>query len=133
MAAIVLVTVIVAACIGLAALSQASDARAPVAGIGVLGLAAAGFVGVGFAVGGLVRSSLAAGVTAFLVIATFLIDTLGAALKLPDVILQLSLYKHLGEPMAGTFDPAGLIVSFGLAVGGLAIGTWGLTRRDLGR
>ena len=133
MAAIVVVTVIVAACIGAAALSQASDAGAPVAGIGVLGLAAAAFVGVGFAVGGLVRSSLAAGVTAFLVIATFLIDTLGAALKLPDVVLQLSLYKHLGEPMAGVFDPFGLIVATALAGGGLAIGTWGMTRRDLGR
>lgn len=133
MAAIALVTMIVAACIGVAALSQASDAGAPVAGIGVLGLASAGFVGVGFAVGGLVRSSLAAGVTAFLVIATFLIDTLGAALKLPDLILQLSLYKHLGEPMAGIFEPAGLLASLVLAVGGLAVGTWGLTRRDLGR
>ncbi len=40
---------------------------------------------VGLAVGGLFRPSLAAGVTAFLVIATLLIDTLGAALKLPDV------------------------------------------------
>ena len=40
---------------------------------------------VGLAVGGLVRTSLAAGVTAFLVIATFLIDTLGAALKLPGL------------------------------------------------
>ena len=132
MAAIAVVTAIVAASIGVAAVSQASNASAPVAGIGVLGLAAAGFVGIGFAVGGLVRSSLAAGVTAFLVIATFLIDTLGAALKLPDAILQLSLYKHLGEPMAGIVDPAGLIVSVAFAVGGLAIGTWGLTRRDLG-
>ena len=133
LAAIAIVTLVAGAFIGLAAATQSGDVGAPVAGIGVLGLAAAAFAGVGFAVGGVVRSSLAAGVTAFLVIATFLIDTLGAALKLPDVILQLSLYKHLGEPMAGIFEPAGLIVAVVLAVGGLGIGAWGLTRRDIGR
>ena len=131
--AIGLVTLVVGTFIGLAAATQSGDVGAPVVGILVLGLAASAFAGVGFAAGGLVRSSLAAGVTAFLVIATFLIDTLGAALKLPDAILRLSLYKHLGEPMAGVLDPVGLIAAAVLAVGGLALGTWGLTRRDLGR
>ena len=57
----------------------------------------------------------------------------GAALKLPDAILELSLYKHLGQPMAGIFDPVGLVVAAVMAVGGLAVCTWGLTRRDIGR
>ncbi|MEO8571651.1 MAG: ABC transporter permease subunit [Chloroflexota bacterium] len=133
LAAIGIVTLLVAGFIGVAVATQAGDVVSPVAGIFVLGLAAAGFAGVGLAVGGLVRTSLAAGVTAVLVIATFLIDTLGAALKLPDPILQLSIYKHLGQPMAGTFDPVGIAVSVVLIVGGVALCTFGLTRRDIGR
>jgi ABC-2 type transport system permease protein len=133
LAAIGLVTVIVAALIGIAVVSQAGDLGPPVAGIAVLGLAAAAFAGVGLAVGGLVRTSLAAGVTAFLVITTFLIDTLGAALKLPDPILQLSIYKHLGQPMAGVFDPVGIAAAAVMVVGGLAVCAIGLTRRDIGR
>jgi ABC-2 type transport system permease protein len=133
LAAIAVVTFVVAALIGIAVASQAGDVGAPVAGIAVLGLAAAAFGGVGLAVGGLVRASLAAGVTAFLVIATFLIDTLGAALKLPDAVLQLSIYKHLGQPMAGVFDPVGITISLAMIVGGLTICAIGLTRRDIGR
>ena len=133
LAAIGLVTAVVAALIAVAVASQVGDLGAPIAGIAVLGLAAAGFAGVGLAVGGLIRASLAAGVTAFLVIATFLIDTLGAALRLPDPILQLSLYKHLGQPMAGIFDPVGIVVAATMAVGGVAVCAFGLTRRDIGR
>ncbi|MEA2610821.1 MAG: hypothetical protein QOG32_547, partial [Chloroflexota bacterium] len=99
----------------------------------VLGLVAAAFAAVGLAIGGLVRSSLAAGVTAFLTIATFLIDTLGAALKLPDWVLQLSIYKHLGQPMAGSFEPVGLVVAAVLVVAGVALCAFGLQRRDIGR
>jgi ABC-2 type transport system permease protein len=133
LAAIALMTGIVAAFIGLGVLSQAGEAAAPVGGIAVLGLAAAGFAGVGLAVGGVVRTSLAVGVTAGLVIATFLLDTLGAALKLPDWVLDLSIYKHLGQPMAGIFDPVGIVVAAILTVAGLAICAIGLTRRDIGR
>ena len=61
------------------------------------------------------------------------IDTLGAALKLPDVILDLSLYKHLGQPIAGIFDPVGIVVAVAMVVGGVAVCTFGLTRRDIGR
>lgn len=133
LAAIGVVAVIIGALIGIAVASQAGDVGAPVAGIAVLGLAAAGFAGIGLAVGGLVRASLAAGVTALLVITTFLIDTLGAALKLPDPVLQLSLYKHLGQPMAGSFDPVGIVVAAAMVVGGVAVCAWGMARRDIGR
>ena len=133
LAATGLVTVIVAALIGIAVASQSGDVGPPVAGILVIGLAACAFTGIGLAVGGLVRTSAAAGVTAFLVIATFLLDTLGAALKLPDAVLQLSIFKHLGQPMVGIFDPAGMIAAGVMVVGGLAICTAGLTRRDIGR
>ncbi len=133
LAAIGLMCAAVALLIGLAVASQGGDVVRPVAGIAVLGLAAAGFAGVGLAVGGVVRSSLAAGVTAFLVIATLLIDTLGPALKLPDPILELSIYQHLGQPMTGVFDPVGIAVAAVMVVGGVAICAFGLTRRDIGR
>ena len=131
--AVAVMALIVAALIGLGVASQGGDVVAPVSGILVLGLAAAAFTGVGLAVGGLVNTSLAAGVTAGLVIATFVIDTIGAALKLPDPILQLSIFKHLGQPMAGVFDPVGIVAATALAVGGLAVCVVGLTRRDIGR
>jgi len=99
----------------------------------VLALAVAAFTGVGLAAGGLVRTSLAVGVTGFLVIATMLLDTLGAALKLPDWVLDLSLYRHLGQPMAGVIDPFGIAVATVMVVGGVALCTVGLRRRDIGR
>lgn len=133
MGAIGVVTVVIAVIIGIATATQGGDVVDPVVGIGILGLAAAGFSGIGLAVGGVVRSSLAAGVTGVLIVATLLLDTLGAALKLPEWVLDLSLYKHLGQPMAGIFDPVGLAVAAIMAVGGLAVCTIGLTRRDIGR
>jgi ABC-2 type transport system permease protein len=133
LAAIGVVTAIVAAFIAIGVAAQAGDVASPVGGIAVLGLSAAAFAGVGLAAGGLVRAPLAAGVTAFLVIATFLIDTLGTALKLPDAVLQLSLYKHLGQPMAGVFDPVGIVVASVMVIAGVAVCAFGLTRRDIGR
>lgn len=133
LAALGLVTVIVAIFIGVAVVVQGGQVGPPIAGIGVLGLAAAGFTGIGLAAGGLVRTSLAAGVTAGLVIATMLLDTLGAALKLPEWVLDLSLYQHLGQPMAGIFDPVGIAVAAVMVVGGVAVCAFGLTRRDIGR
>ena len=133
LAAIGVVTVTIAVMIGIAIGSQGRDVVTPVVGVGILGLASAAFASVGLAAGGLFRLSWAAGVTAFLVIATLLIDTLGAALKLPDVILELSLYKHLGQPIAGIFDPVGIVVAVVMVVGGVAICAFGLTRRDIGR
>ena len=133
LAAIGIMTIIVAACIGLTVVAVGGEVVAPVGGIAVLGLVAAAFAAVGLAVGGLVRSSLAAGVTAFLTIATFLIDTLGAALKLPDWVLELSIYKHVGQPMAGSFDPVGVVLAAVLVVAGVAVCAFGLQRRDIGR
>ena len=92
-----------------------------------------GLCGIGLAVGGLVRSSLAAPVAALAVLATFVLDILGPALKLPDAILQLSIYEHLGKPLAGSYDPVGIVIAAVLAVGGLLVGAWGLQRRDIGR
>ncbi len=133
MAAIGIMTVVLMIMVAGAVLTQAGDLVDPVVGSAILGLAAAAFAGVGLAAGGLVRASLAAPVTGFLAIATFVLDTLGPALKLPDPILQLSLFQHLGKPMAGIYDPVGLVAAAVLAAGGLLIGAWGFQRRDLDR
>lgn len=133
MAAIAITTVTLATIVGAAVLTQGGDLATPVAGAAIIGLASAAFAGIGLAVGGVVRASLAAPAAGFAAIATFLLDTLGAALKLPDPVLQLSLFKHLGQPMAGAFDPAGILAAGVLALGGLVVGAWGLQRRDLDR
>jgi len=67
------------------------------------------------------------------VIATFLLDTLGAALRLPDRVLDQSLYRHLGQPMAGHTDPVGVATARVMVIGGLTVCVIGLTRRDVGR
>ncbi len=133
LAAIGIMAAVIATLTGIAVALQGGDVVAPVAGCIVLGLASAAFASIGLAVGGLVRTSLAAGVTALLVIGTFVIDTIGAALKLPGWVLDLSLYRHLGQPLAGTFDPVGLVVAVVIVVGGVAVCTFGMTRRDIGR
>jgi ABC-2 type transport system permease protein len=133
LAAIGVMTLVLAAFVGVGVATQAGDVVPPMLGVGVLGLATAAFAGIGLAVGGVIRASLAAPVAAGLVIATFLLDTLGEALDLPDVVLDLSLYRHLGQPMAGVFDPVGIVVAVVFTVGGLLVGAWGLRRRDLDR
>ena len=132
-AAIAVTTIVLAVMVGLA--TALADGNAVDVGLGaaILGLAAAAFAGVGLAVGGLARSSLAAPVAGLLVLGTFLLETIGAFLDLPDVVLELSLYKHLGQPMAGVFDPVGIMAALVLAAGGLLVGAWGMQRRDVGK
>ena len=131
--AVAIATLTLAVFVGVAVWTQAGALADPVAGTAIIGLAAAGFTGIGLAVGGVVRSSLAAPAAGFAAIATFVLDTLGAALKLPDPVLQLSIFKHLGQPMAGVYDAAGIVAALVLAIGGLLVGAWGLQRRDLDR
>lgn len=133
LAAIGLATVVLGAIVAVAVASQGGSIAEPIAGIGVLGLAAAAFAGIGLAVGGLVRASWAAPAVGYVVLATFLLDTLGAALDLPEFVLDLSLYRHLGQPIAGVFEPVGMIAAAILAFGGLVLGAIGLQRRDLDR
>ena len=53
------------------------------------------------------------------------------ALQLPDWVHRLALTAHLGQPMVGTWDAAGVLACLVLAVGGLLLGAEGLARRDL--
>ena len=81
----------------------------------------------GVAVGGLWRTSLAAEITALVVVATYLIDLLAPAFKLPDWVHQLALTAHFGQPMVGVWDASGILACAAIAVGGLLIGAWGST------
>lgn len=101
------------------------------AGSAALGIYALAVVGVGVAVGGLWRTSLAAEIAAMLVTATFLVDLLAPPLKLPEWFHRLALTANMGQPMVGAWDPSGIIACLVLAVGGVALGAWRMTRRDV--
>jgi ABC-2 type transport system permease protein len=131
-AAIAVFTAILAIGIGLGVAAGGGDIATPVAGTVVLGLYALALAGIGLAFGGVLRTSLAGEVVAAIVILTFVIALIAPALKLPDWVNQLALTTHLGQPMVGVWDWAGMIACVVLAVGGLALSGWGMRRRDIG-
>jgi ABC-2 type transport system permease protein len=131
--AVAAMTVLFAAGIGLGAASGGVAAGDPMIGSAALGLYAAAVVGVGVAIGGLWRTSLAAEIAALLVVATYLIDLIAPPLRLPDWVHQLALTAHIGQPMIGQWDPVGVVACVILAVGGILLGAWGMTRRDVAR
>jgi putative exporter of polyketide antibiotics len=107
------------------------DPWQPMLGAVVLALYGAAMAGVGLAVGGLTRSTLAAPAVVVVGIGTFLADFLAQALRLPDWVRQLALSAHMGEPMVGRGDAAGILACLAIAIGGLGLGAWGLRRRDV--
>ncbi|HSL34885.1 MAG TPA: ABC transporter permease subunit, partial [Candidatus Limnocylindrales bacterium] len=122
---------ILAIAIGAGAALAGSEAVQPMVGAAALALYGTAMAGVGLAVGGLTRSSLAAPAVVAVSIGTFLVDLLGQALKLPDWFRQLALSAHMGEPMIGRWDAAGIGACLVLAIGGLLVGAWGMSRRDV--
>lgn len=133
MAAVVAMTVVTALGIALGALAAGSDGLTPLLGSAALGLYAIAVVGVGVAVGGWIGARAAAPVCGAAVGATFLLSLLAPGLHLPGWVGQLALTSHLGQPMVGQWDGVGVIACLGLAGGGVALGTWGMRRRDVGR
>ncbi len=131
--AIVVMTVLFAAGIAVGAAAGGLSAGDAVIGSAALGFYAAAIVGVGFAVGGLWRTSVAAEIAALVVVATYLVDLLAPPLKLPDWFHQLALTAHMGQPMIGQWDAAGIVACLVIAIGGIALGAWGVTRRDIVR
>jgi polyether ionophore transport system permease protein len=132
-AAIGVMTLIVAAGVALGSSITGGDVVTPILGSAVIGLYALALAGIGLAFGGLVTTSFAGEVVAALVIVTFLIDFLVPALDLPDALRQLALTSHLGQPMIGVWDWVGMGASVAIAVGGLLLGAWGMSRRDVQR
>jgi putative exporter of polyketide antibiotics len=70
---------------------------------------------------------------AALTVGFYLLDFLGAALDLPEEILWFSLSRHLGQPLIGEWDVPGMVACAALAIGGMLVGAWGLSRRDVAR
>jgi ABC-2 type transport system permease protein len=130
--AAVVMTVLFALGIGIGAASAGTEAMGPMAGSAALGFYAAAVVGVGVAIGGVWRTSLAADLASLFVIATFLVDMLVPALSWPDWIHQFALTAHMGAPMIGNWSVAGLAACVAVAVIGIALGAWGMRRRDIG-
>ena len=97
----------------------------------VLGLYGAALVGVGLAVGGAGWPNIAALAVGAFTIAFYLLDLLGGLLGLPDELLNLSLTRHLGQPMVSDYDWPGMLACLALAAGGLLFGAWRFSRRDL--
>jgi putative exporter of polyketide antibiotics len=100
-------------------------------GSAVLALYGCALAGVGIAIAGLIRSSLAVAVVAAAAIGTLLLDIIVPALNLPAWVHDLALTAHFGEPMVGNWDPVGIAAAVAIAMGGLVIGAWGFSRRDL--
>jgi ABC-2 type transport system permease protein len=130
-AAILVMTGLAIAGVSAGVLFAGGDVLTPAFGALNLAFWAAAVAGVGLAVGGWWRTSLAAEIAALFAIATFLIDFLGPALKLPDWFNSLALTSHLGLPMVGIWDWYGVAACLALAVGGLLLGGLGMRRRDV--
>ncbi len=130
--AILLVTGLLAAAVALGVASVGQDAATPAMGTLVLAVYGAALAGIGVAVAGVVRASLASAVVLAVTVGTFLIDLLVPVLRLPEWMGQLALTTHLGEPMIGAWDGAGMIACLALALGGMMLGSWGMSRRDVG-
>ena len=128
-----LVAVLAGACIAAGAAAVGGDAITP--GIGTLAVAlyGAALAGVGLAVGGFGRAAWAAPAVVVAALGTFLLDFLAEPLRLPDWLHQLALSSHLGQPMAGYWDTAGVMACLVLAAGGLLLGIAGMRLRDIAR
>lgn len=133
MAAIAIMTLIIDLGIIVGARIQGEDGLDLALGVSVLGLYGMAVAGVGMAAGGLIRPGIAALVVVTLTIGFYLLDLLGAILRLPDMIVNLSLNQHLGRPILGEFDGFGLVLCVALAFGGVALAAVGMSRRDVGR
>jgi ABC-2 type transport system permease protein len=123
----------VAAGVGLGVGSASGQIATPVIGALILGVYASALVGIGFAVGGLLRTSWAAPAVVIFVLLTWLVQLLGPLFRLPEIVQNLALTAHLGQTMVGVWDWGGVAASVVLALGGIALGAWGLSKRDLVR
>ena len=128
---VVLFMVLTMAGIAIGVATTDSDVATPVVGSLVLAMYAAALVGIGHAVGGVLGMRFAGTVVVVFVVVTWFIQLLGPLLGLPQFVQDLALTSHFGQPMVGRWDSVGIAASLVLAIGGLALGTWGFRGRDL--
>ena len=117
---------------GLGAAVAGDPALPVVTGGMVIGLYAVALAGVGVLVFGLGWPQFAGGAVAAVTVGFYLIDLIGGILLLPDYITDIALTRHLGEPMAGSYDWPGMALCAGVVVFGVVVGAWRFARRDLG-
>jgi polyether ionophore transport system permease protein len=129
--AIVLIATFIASAAAIGAAALGNDAVTPFVGSYVMALYGCALAGIGLAVGGLFRPAYGAAIVLAVTILSFLDVILATALKLPDWVADLALGSHYGKPIVGDWDAVGVVASLVLALGGLAIGAWGLARRDV--
>jgi ABC-2 type transport system permease protein len=113
--------------------SSGGDIATPAIGSLVLGVYAAALVGIGMAVGGVVRTGWAAPAVVIVVLLAWFVQLVGPLFNLPEHVQNLALTAHLGETMVGSWDWGGVAIAAILGLGGIALGAWGLQRRDLVR
>jgi ABC-2 type transport system permease protein len=130
-AAVAISTTVAALLIAIAVAAGGGDVVGPFVGSAVLALYGCAFVGIGLAVAGLGWPRYAAIVAGSASVLSYLLGSIGNALRLPEWLIDLSLSEHLGRPMSGTFDPGGIVAMVVLAAGGLIVGAWLIARRDL--
>jgi ABC-2 type transport system permease protein len=131
-AGIAVVTILLGLSIAAGTAWVGDDPITPAVGTLVLAAYGAALAGIGLAVGGLLRASVAGPVVLVVTIGMFLVDLVAPALRLPDWVANLAITSHLGRPMMGEWAWPGLALCLLLAVGGLAVGAWGMSRRDVG-
>ena len=129
--AIGLSAVLLGAAIATGVATTGQDPWPPAAGISVLALYGLALAGIGAAVSGIFGAGAAAPVVLAVAIGTFFVDLLAPALDLPDWVEQLALTNHLGSPMVGSWDWAGMAACVALAIGGTLLGAWAMARRDV--
>jgi ABC-2 type transport system permease protein len=124
-------TALAAAGIGIGVATTDTNIGTPLLGSLVLGLYAGALAGIGHAVGGVAGTRFAGTFVVVFVVATWFVQLLGPLLGLPEFVRDLALTSHYGQPLVGSWDPVGIVASLALAIGGLLIGAWGFSRRDL--
>ena len=122
---------IAAAGIGIGVATTDSDVVTPLLGSAVLGLYGLALAGIGHAVGGVFGTRFAATAVVVFVVVTWFVQLLGPLMGLPQPVQDLALTSHFGQPMVGVWDATGIVASLAIAAGGVLVGTWGFSRRDL--
>jgi ABC-type transport system involved in multi-copper enzyme maturation permease subunit len=133
LAAIAVMTGVLAVAVAAGTVAQGDDPVQPAIGVSVVGLYGMALAGIGLAVGGLVRPSLAGPVVLVVALGSYLFNLVGTILKWPATLLDLALNRHLGRPMIGDIDEAGMVLMVAIALGGVVLSAIGMRRRDVGR
>jgi ABC-2 type transport system permease protein len=126
-----LVVVLTALGIAIGGAIAGGELATPLTGSLALFAYGAALIGIGVFVAGVFSARLAAPAVVVVVFVTWLLQLLGPLFNLPEVVQNLALTRHYGQPMVGIWDWGGIALSAVIAVGGIALGAWGFARRDM--